>query len=81
MRARSWAHSMRLGMWLDRERGVAARVPVGAGFWTWPGGATEWEAGSGDGGGSTSAGDASVLGRPMETTVGLRRALGARTPW
>ena len=72
---------MRLGMWLDRERGVAARVPVGAGFWAWPGGATEWEAGSGDGGGSTSAGDASVSGRPMVATEDLKRALGARTPW
>jgi len=72
---------MRLGMRLDRVRGVAARVPVGAGFGAWPGEVTEWEAGSGDGGGSTSAGDPSGSGRPMETTVGLRRALGARTPW
>jgi hypothetical protein len=81
MRARSWAHSMRLGMRLDRDRGVAARVPVGAGFWAWPGVAPGWEAGPGDGGGSASAGDSSGSGRPIETTVDLRRALGARTPW
>jgi len=77
MRARSWAQSMRL----DRERGVAARVPVGAGFWAWPGEVTEWEAGSGDGGVSASTGNSSGTGRPIVTTVDLRRALGARTPW
>jgi hypothetical protein len=68
-------------MRLDRERGGAARVLVGAGFWGWPGGATEWEGGPGDGRGSTSAGDSVGSGRPIETTVDLRRALGARTPW
>jgi len=71
-------------MRLDRVRGVAFRVPVGAGFWAWPGEVTEWEAGPGDGGDSAysaSVGDSSAAGRPMETTVGLRRALGARTPW
>ena len=77
MRARSWAQSTRL----DRERGVAARVPVGAGLWAWPGGATERVAGPGDGGGSASAVDSSAAGRPIATTVDLRRALGARTPW
>ena len=38
-RARSRVHSMRL----DRERGVAARGQVGAGFWAWPDGATVWD--------------------------------------
>ena len=75
-RARSHAHSMRLG----RERGVAARGQVGAGFWAWPGGATEWEAGPADGGSSASTGDPSSTGRPIVTTVALRRALGASPP-
>lgn len=56
-------------------------MSVGARFWMWPGEAKEWEAGPGDGGGSASTGDSSDSGRPIETTVDLRRALGARTPW
>jgi len=67
MRARSWAQSMRL----DRDRGEAARGPVGAGFRAWPG----------DVGDSASTGESSGSGRPIEITVDLRRALGARTPW
>jgi hypothetical protein len=80
MRARSWAHSMRLGMRLDRDRdrGVG---PVGSVSSEWPGGATETEAGPGAGGDSASVGDSSGGGRPMETTVDLSRELGARTPW
>jgi hypothetical protein len=81
MRARSWAQSMRLGMRLDRKRGAAATGPGGGGFWAWPGGATETKAGPGAGGDSASVGDSSGGGRPMETTVDLSRALGARTPW
>jgi hypothetical protein len=49
--------SMRLGTLLDRDRGVAVRVPVRAGFWARSGGATGREAGQGDGVGSASAGN------------------------
>ena len=69
---------MRLGMRLDRDRGVG---PVGSVSSEWPDGATGWEAGPGAGWDSASVGDSWGSGRPMETTVDLRRALGARTPW
>lgn len=77
MRARSWAQPTRV----DREGGVAARVVLGAVRQEGRGGARGWAGGSGAGHDPASTAISSGPGRPMETTVDLRRALGARTPW
>jgi hypothetical protein len=73
-RATSCAHSMRL----DRDRVVG---PVGPGSSKRSGGATGWDGRSDEGRRFVSTGISSGSGRPIETTVDLRRALGARTPW